>query len=101
MRKRSCTNYAVKYSMLAAVRRAGGRPDWVPGPKYIAYVLIFGWSVLAKGAEKLFHGAPNPLSATLPSRHIETYRIYLVTVFRLSSAQTRIFWSPPISPQSC
>jgi len=42
-----------------------GRPEVGPGPEYIAYVLIFGWSVLDEGAEKLFHGAPNPLSATL------------------------------------
>jgi hypothetical protein len=61
---------------------------------------IFGWSVFAEGAEILFHGAPNPLSATLTSRHIETYQKYLVTVFRLSSTQTRIFLSPPSSPQN-
>ena len=77
-----------------------GRPEEGRGPKYIAYISIFGCSVLAEGAEKLFHGAPNPLSATLTRRHIETYQIYFVTVFRLSSAQTRILLSPPNNPQS-
>jgi hypothetical protein len=73
----------------------------VRGPNILHMLWFLVGPSLLRGTEEFFHGAPNPLSATLTSWHIETYQIYFVTVFRLSSSQTWISRSPPSNPQSC